>query len=547
MRHAVPVLACTLALLSAARTGLAEEPTPSKVTAVTVYEDRALVTRSVEFTATEGAQTVTLTGLPDGLDEASLRARAAGARVLGIDVQRIHLEEANRASVARAEEAHREAVYAKQAASGELAEAEARLAMAHSIRARTAERAGEALGGSGPDLGGMRKVLEMVAEESAAARKAVLAATRSVDKATRAEQTAARRLEQTRGAGARTEKRVRVTLRGDSETAGTLRVSYVVGGASWSPVYDVRVGGDFGSARVELSAMVRQQTGEDWSGVPLELTTAQPSAGAAPPTPQPWVILLGGDGGSGSTVSKRAARRAPAAAAAPELEDADADAAYDARVRRSGVVVAFQSQRAETVSSDGQATRVALGAYDLEPDVRWTATPRATSNVFVTARMTNTTPVPFPRGEARVYVGPDYVGPMALEDWSMGEEIEVGLGVDRQVEVTREERINEQDTSGIFTKDRNHRRLYAIRVENHRDREIAVRLLDQIPVSRDADLEVEVTEASLAFAQLPVREKEQNKARGMLEWRFQLSAGALQDVEFAFEVSHPADRPVRGF
>jgi len=231
--------------------------------------------------------------------------------------------------------------------------------------------------------------------------------------------------------------------------------------------------------------------------------------------------------------------------AAESEDDRDRDA-FHADVRRTGLVVAFRSLVPGSVASNNQPVRVALGRWPLQPKVRWTAFPKATDKVFVTAKVKNDTGTPLPAGEARVFLGPDYVGPMAVLDWGIGKEIDVGLGVDREVEAARELLQQERSTEGVFSKDTVHSRSFRITLKNHRNRTIDVRVLDQVPVSRDEDLRVEVKEPSMAFAQLPDREKEDNAARGILEWRLSLQAGNEADLRFGFEVRHPKSRTMVG-
>jgi hypothetical protein len=54
----------------------------------------------------------------------------------------------------------------------------------------------------------------------------------------------------------------------------TVRIEYQVPAARWAPSYVARLDGD--QARFELRAVVAQQTGEDWSDVALQLSTAEP-------------------------------------------------------------------------------------------------------------------------------------------------------------------------------------------------------------------------------------------------------------------------------
>ncbi len=549
-------------VLVVAPAALAEDPArsvESKIARVTVYEDRALVTRAVKTPLGKGAARLAFEHLPPGLDPASIRARCGAARVLGVDVETVHLVREGREDLAKAVAAHDGAKRKLAAAEMELSEAKDRWDLFRSIRAKGVEGGERALGGgAGVDVKSLKELIEMVGAQGANARQDVLAATDAVETAKAEEDAARRRVDEMRTGGDRTESRVLVDLdAADAANEALVTVQYMVGGASWSPVYDLRVDDDFGAASLGLSAVVAQRTGENWQDVAIELTTARPSAGAAPPEPNPWRISLPsyrGEGGfAGAAAPPKPAtplrRAAPGDKRKAEQDDEEAelkDAAVTPQVRRTGLVVAFQAELAQSIASDGRPSRVSLARFDMKPDVRWTAFPRATDKVYVTAKMRNTAAVALPAGEARVFVGADFVGPLALADWGVGKEIDVGLGVDRDVEVERERVKDERSTEGLFSKDTVVAQAFRLSVKNHRDRAIDVRLLDQIPVSDDEDLKVRVTEQSLDFAKLPDRETETNKARGVLEWRFPLSAKTDVDVRFAYEVRRPKGREVVG-
>src|SRR5262249_51490283 len=65
---------------------------------------------------------------------------------------------------------------------------------------------------------------------------------------------------------------------------GTLRLNYLVDSAAWAPQYKLRAGaGAKDAVEVDYLAGVTQQSGEDWAGIDLTLSTAQPMLNAAPP------------------------------------------------------------------------------------------------------------------------------------------------------------------------------------------------------------------------------------------------------------------------
>lgn len=551
MRLATPLVltvAAAALLLEAAPARADDAAVVSAIRTVTVYEDRALVERGATVTVGSGTTRLVFTGLPAGFDPNSLRARSSQVRVLGVDTERVPLVHAAGPAIEAARVEHEKARRARAAAELDVADARDAWERLKSVRAAALERTAQGLAGQEVSASAIEKMLEMVDEQGARARKRILAAEAALEEAKAVEDAARRKYEQVAASARREETRVVVTVSADAQREAQLAVQYMVGNAGWQPVYDLRVTEDFGATSLEMGAVVRQMTGEDWTGVPMELTTAQPSTGAAPPEPHAWVVdLMSDEPRKSRGVLKDAGPPAAAAPLADMEERADDKAAgFVAGVRRSGVVVAFRSALPATVRSDGQPSRVAIGRFDLAGDIRWTAFPRRTDKVFVTAKVKNTVGSPLPAGEARVFVGPDYVGPMQLADWGQEKEIDVGLGVDREVEVARETLKQERATEGIFNRDTVHERSYRITLKNHRDRAIPVRILDQTPVSRDEELKVEVTETSLPLATLPEREAETNKARGVLEWRTDVAARGELDLRFTFEVKHPKGRVLLG-
>lgn len=543
-RALVLTLAAIGGAWSARPADAADAITASKISRVTVYEDRALVERTASLPVDAGTTRVVLPGFPAGFDVNSLRARSTDVRVLGVDVETVALAHE---ALPAAEAARKEWDKARRdlsAAEMDLADAKDTWERLKSVRAVAVDRGGQGLGGGAVDAKSITQVLDLVDEEGRKARRRSVELQSVLETARSAEDAAHRRFDQLAAAAQREETRVVVTVSAAAAGRASLAVQYLVGNAGWTPLYDLRVSEDFSSTSLEMHGVVRQRTGEDWEGVPMELTTARPSAGAAPPEPQPWIVDLWApksrvmhDSDSGR-LAETAGPPAPAPAA--KLSG------FVAAVRRSGVVVAFASSLPASAKSDGQPSRVALGRFDLAGDVRWTAFPRATDKVFVTTKVKNKAGSALPAGEARVFVGPDFVGPMQLADWGQDKEIEVGLGVDREVEAARETLLQARSTEGVFSKDTVHDRGYRITVKNHRDRTISVRLLDQIPVSRDEDLKVEITSNSLAFAKLPDRDAEDNKARGVLEWRADLGPKRELDVRFGFKATHPKDHTIVG-
>jgi hypothetical protein len=99
---------------------------------------------------------------------------------------------------------------------------------------------------------------------------------------TEANQFVTRELTELAAGSSRTERdAVIVVDRADG--GGTVRLNYLVTAATWRPLYRFRAGAEKDPLLLEYLAAIEQQTGEDWTGVDMTLSTAQPQLNATPP------------------------------------------------------------------------------------------------------------------------------------------------------------------------------------------------------------------------------------------------------------------------
>lgn len=130
-----------------------------------------------------------------------------------------------------------------------------------------------------------RAVIAVRGERELALRDRLTAARLEVEEANRAAAAAADRDRRAGTARAaklhELRKYVEVELTGAGDGAVALHLEYLVGAARWAPSYVARL--DAETASCEVRAVVAQDTGEDWTGVPLLLSTAEPTRFAALP------------------------------------------------------------------------------------------------------------------------------------------------------------------------------------------------------------------------------------------------------------------------
>jgi len=81
-----------------------------------------------------------------------------------------------------------------------------------------------------------------------------------------------------------------ITLDSKKQTNLSLELSYVVSGAGWTPLYDVRAVDINSNVQLGYKANVFQNTGEEWKNVKLKLSTGNPTQNGVKPLLNPWYL-----------------------------------------------------------------------------------------------------------------------------------------------------------------------------------------------------------------------------------------------------------------
>ena len=301
----------------------------------------------------------------------------------------------------------------------------------------------------------------------------------------------------------------------------TADLTYIVRNASWSPSYDIRISSEDNGMAITYHAQVKQSTGEDWNGVELSLSTAQPCAGdnTSPPDlptltaqfKQPRIERLMLRSGrmhrtpsfSGHLMQAEMAMDAfggnteaietlGASAAAPAVPAAPAATMTTKVSGGDGLGSAtFSIPRAATIESDNKPHKVTVAILNLESTFIHFAVPAVNPNVFLQARTENTSNYPLlPSNKVSVFFDGSFVATTDLDHVSPGESFRSFLGVDPSVKLEyRPVRIIKA-AKGMFTKKEvvTYERLIA--VTNTKKQALRIGVSDQYPTSSDAKISV---------------------------------------------------------
>ncbi|MDF0522407.1 mucoidy inhibitor MuiA family protein [Bradyrhizobium yuanmingense] len=519
----------------------------STIDTVTVYPDGATVTRIISLDLAAGDSTLVAKDFPLSLDPSSLRVEGeAGAK---LTIGTIDARPPKAAPPVNLPELDKriEALRDQRAdLQGAIDSANARRKFAQHFAEASPAGLGEK--GEARPIAEWRAAFAAVAEEIATADSAIRDATRKQRELDR--QIA--ELEAERSAKPPSKLEVRIDVASAAATKATLRVTYAVRNARWVPLYDARLdtGAKDRKPQLELvrRAEVTQSTGEDWSNVTLGVSTVRISrSGSAPElhsliaqypqVPKPMALGTASDlARPAPTVRQRSYEPMSKAAEATELrERADEQQAvaeigdFQATFRIPG--------RVSLGAADG-AKSLRIASVNVPADLAVRAAPVLDPTAFLEASFKQTDDTTLLPGKVAIYRDGTFVGRGKITASAKDDIVRLGFGADDKVKIERAVLKRNEGSAGLLvTTSKTDERSFKTTIRNGHDFPIRVAIEDQLPVSENEDIVVEMLPSSTQPTVINIRDK-----RGVLEWSFDAKPGEARDINFAWRIRWPKDK-----
>jgi len=576
MTRRLALLGLTVALASAARgqdKPDAVKPAASKIVAVTLYQTTALVTREVTIPEAAGLVEVVVSPLPPQTLQTSLYAEGGdGTRVLSVRFRTRAIAEDTREEVRKLETQLKTLNQKAESFKSDLKAAEENLKLLDKLEGFTAKTLEHVTDKGQLDPEKIITLTKFVQDDRAKRAKDALVIKQQIEAVQEQIDFTKRQLGEKSGGSVRTERDAVVVI--DKKAGGgTVKLNYLVSSASWRPLYKFRAGTkDKDPVSLEYLAAIEQQTGEDWAGVQLTLSTAQPLLNASPPDLRVLEVSVGGhgfaalpgirgtdpgkpspnDGADGKArmqnptayakdleklakeqrgLANENFRQKKAEAGDKQQNDAaaleqfrdlvldqdqlvKADAVGRAPVGE-GPSVTYKLKGAMSVPSRNDEQVLEITRFDLSARYYYKAVPVLTPNVYRIADLTNTSDNVLLPGEATMYLGADFVGQTKIPLVAVGKPFTVGFGVDPQLQVNRVLVDKTRTTQGgnqVLTFK------YRINVTSYKKEPVVVQVWDRTPHA-EAAMTIAVTlnnpKPELSADPLYVRDE---KSEGLLRW-----------------------------
>ena len=531
----------------------------SKIGAVKVFPQGADVTRIAHVSVVEGDHQIILDNVPGWIDPQSIRVEGAGSSGIeitsvdskstplvteNIDVSRRKLEQ----EIARL--SHERSGLDQQIAD---IDTQRQLIMSLSQKQLVPSTSSETL--KSINAGELGSLLDVVGTRMAALAKATQEARvrqADIDMAVADLQTQMSLLAPQEGYKTGIVVHVASPIKADAD----FKITYRINEAGWQPYYDAKLTtpGRDQVAQLDLvrRAEVMQSTAETWDDVALTLSTARPSGTTTAPDLQEEEIVVQADiarrkdemadaavsnlmeedkmdvlGKSKPGVSGKVQNEAAKPTAAPVAQ-------RQAIAEIAGYQINYVIGGAVSIDNSGMSKRVRISSEKLATKLSALTVPRQDSNAYLMANFVAQGEGPMLPGHVNLYRDGVYVGQGALPLLNKGEDARLGFGADDLIKVQRAEVKRRTGEEGLLSSSHVSERAWDISVRNMHDFAIAVTVLDKIPFASND--EIVITESS---SMTPPTERNVDKKRGVLAWKFDLDSKAQNTISVGYKVSWP--------
>jgi len=550
------VFICTCILTAICSLYAEEMVVKTKISSVTVFRDRAQVTRTFTGELSEGEKDLIFDNLPENIESQSIIVNGTGNGVLkDIKIRRKEFAGSNDSIsnyLNRRKELYQDSILLVEDI---LKRCSSERQFVENIAAKVTER-GAAEQVSAPELDKnkwlnmvefYRNRLESLSSEmrSASKRKQALSDTLAVIERRLSDLNRNERSE-------RNQAVVSLTMKKAGKI--DLELSYIVYGPSWTPAYEMRVLSDKKVLLMTYKGSLRQSTGEDWKNANIKLSTATPHIGGNQPELTPWYIRID-EPYMDLSVRKRLSKSA-APAMMNQMMTMDAEMEFkreeikeaapmvfrEAEVESGATAVVFAIPGLNTINSDSEEHTVTIMATEFPAHFRYSAVPKLSQYAYLKAKVKNTTSFPLLPGSSSIFLDNSFVSKSEMKLVAPEEEFWTFLGVDEAVKIEYKLINRMRRNEGVIAKKDRIVFEYQFNVTNNRKSEEEIVIWDQLPISGSEEIKVELIEPKWKENSSSLKKNEHE----FLEWYYKLKAGESVKIPFKFAVEFPNGKNISG-
>ncbi len=337
-----------------------------------------------------------------------------------------------------------------------------------------------------------------------------------------------------------------LNISAEQATKISVNFSYISRNAGWSPLYDIRCQGTNNPIDLLYKANVYQTTSYEWNDIDLVISTGNPTVNNERPVLNPWYInffepVVTGYGG----YEKKARAAAPVSSniyleadeeIAFEMESEAAPIPYQVTQTSNQMAIEYEIRVKQNIPSDGKEHIVPISKYELPAKYNYHTVPKLDQHVFLLAKIGEYNQYNLLPGRTNIFFEGMYIGQTYLNPEVTSDSLIVSLGRDDRISVKRN-MLTDYTSKKVVGSNKTELKGYEIILRNNKNQLVSLEILDQLPISKNKEIEVKLEEQDGATF---------NADYGRLLWKVDLAPGDTKKIRFVYSVKYPKDRQVSG-
>ena len=531
--------------------------TAGTISKVTVYRGQALVTRTINADLAAGSSELIVEGLPAQVVPESIYAQSPDTiKVLSVRYRERPVMEDTREEVKQLDARIEEVKHKLKYAESELTHFNQQWQMFEKLKEFSITAAQSDLNRGLLAFEPVQNLATFIEQKGLEYHKHRLELEDQIAELKKQQELLERKRNELTAGRSRTEHEAVLFISTESARKASIELNYLVNGANWQQQYNLRANPKKSTVLIEYNAVVNQTSGEDWNGVAISLSTAEPTMVAAAPTltpmlvalslpaqtqqagqPVPWEDELRQYRQSRKDYIKKGiaaneelnvlALRSQAfvfnVAGGKQLEEFQQKMAEISRVE--GLSVTYDLPGRLTLPSRSDQQLVTIAAITAKADFTLVAAPLLTDYVYLQADVLNDSSTILLPGQASMFRDGEFVGKSQLPQVTISEKFTAGFGIDSQVRVAHELEDKQTRIQGGNRIDTYN---YRVAVSNYKNNEVELRLLDRLPYTDDASVKIELAKTEPQASQDAEYLRTARK-KGILRWDLKLSPNTIDE------------------
>lgn len=333
-------------------------------------------------------------------------------------------------------------------------------------------------------------------------------------------------------------KELLLEILADNDTNLNLGVSYIVSDAGWIPSYDLRAESVKKPLEMVYKGKIYQKTGQDWKNIKLFVSTYRPSYNQNRPILSPLYVTEYTVHNPMLEVADYRAKKESVMINTYQMREeikAKPSQIPVASVSDNQMNVIYELNYNQTILSQEKEQYVILDKKQINATYKYHTVPKLNNQVFLMAFVKNWQNLNLITGEANIYFEDNYIGKTNITSNYVKDEFPISLGADERITVKRI-KLEDRASQKPMNSNKWETETYQISIRNNTKENIALEVLDQLPISENSKISVKALETGGGSF---------DEKTGSILWNKNIGSGSSEKINFSYDVKYPKEMQIQ--